>query len=371
MLPDQQSRWESIFRWITAPHPTLISPRVIAGRSVLVTGAGGSIGSTLAREAGRLNPRQLVLLDASEQSLFRIDRELDAPHTVVLGSVCDRVLLEETLARFQPEIVIHAAAFKHVPLMEFNPFAAVQNNALGTFTVAESAANYGVEQLVMVSTDKAVEPASIMGASKRIAELVVLAMSSRVTQFKAVRLGNVLASEGSVLPLFQQQIELGQPIGVTHPEASRYFLTLQQAAHLLLLALADEFGSGILIPELGDPVRIEEIAARLLAASPESPSRIIFTGLRPGDKLTEKLVSTRESFLSDDPSPLRAIDSLSLPFHKLEQAINEIERAVQERNLSELLSLVMKLVPDYRPSAVIQSAVQFTQEEHAAMRPNR
>lgn len=366
-MPHEQSRWESIFRWITASHPAPISPRAIAGRSVLVTGAGGSIGSTLALEVGKRNPRQLVLLDASEQSLFRIDRELDAPHTAVLGSVCDRVLLGELLARFRPEIVFHAAAFKHVPLMEFNPFAAVQNNALGTFIVAESAANYGVEQLVLVSTDKAVEPASIMGASKRIAELVILAMLSGVTQFKAVRLGNVLASEGSVLPLFQRQIDLGQPIGVTHPEASRYFLTLHQAAHLLLLALADEFRSGILIPELGEPVGIEEFAARLLAASPESPSQIIFTGLRPGDKLTEKLVSSRESFLSDDSSPLRAIDSPSLQFRKLEQAINEIERAVQERNLPQLLSLVTQLVPDYRPGAVIQAALK----EHVAMRLNR
>jgi FlaA1/EpsC-like NDP-sugar epimerase len=369
MLQDRKCQWDSIFRLITIdPARSSVSAKEISGKSVLITGAGGSIGSTLAHEIGGHSPGRIILLDASEQSLYRIDRDLELPHSAILGSVCDRALLDDLLERHRPQVIFHAAAFKHVPLMEFNPFAALQNNAIGTFILAQSAVKYRVEQLVMVSTDKAVAPASIMGASKRIAKLVLLAMPSSATQLKAVRLGNVLASEGSVLPLFQSQIDRAEALSVTHPEASRYFLTMQYAAQLLLLALSDEFAPGILVPELGEPIRIEEIARRMLAGSNGAhQSHIVFTGLRPGDKLCEKLLSNRESFLDNREAPLRPIHSESPLFSELHHTMNKLEQAVQERNLPELLSLIFHLVPDYEPSEVIQAALQ----EHAATRCDR
>ena len=368
MLQDRKIRWESIFRLTTSHLGHSISPSSISHKTVLITGAGGSIGSTLAYEIGKHGPRQIILLDASEQSLYRIDRDLPAPHHAVLGSVCDSALLEEVFERHRPQLVFHAAAFKHVPLMEFNPFAALQNNAIGTFILTQRAIKYRAEQLVMVSTDKAVEPASIMGASKRIAELVVLAMQPGTTHLKAVRLGNVLASEGSVLPLFQSQIESGQALTLSHPEASRYFLTMERAADLLLLALSGEFAPGILIPELGEPIRIEEIAQHLLASvQPPHQSRIVHTGLRPGDKLNEKLLSDRESFVDDREAPLRPIHSEGAPWNEIEAAMQHLEQAVQERDLPQLLRVVSQLVPDYQPSAVIQSAL----DEQASARPNR
>jgi FlaA1/EpsC-like NDP-sugar epimerase len=366
MPQDQLNHWESLFGLIPTRPDLPLSSQAISGRTILITGAGGSIGATLAHRIAAHAPRHIVLLDASEQSLYRIDRDLAAPYTAALGSVCDRALLDELFERHRPQIVFHAAACKHVPLMEFNPFAAVQNNAIGTFTLAQSAAKHRVAQIVMVSTDKAVEPASIMGASKRIAELAILAMPSPATLFKAVRLGNVLASEGSVLPLFQSQIDRGQPLSVTHPEASRYFLTMSYAAQLLLLALSGEFPRGILVPQLGEPIRIEEIARRMLTSAKGS-HQIVFTGLRPGDKLKEKLVADHEAILPGSNSPLRSIHSPSPQLNELQNAIGNLEQAVQQRNLPDLLRIVSRLVPDYQPSAVIHSAL----DEQAAAGSNR
>ena len=361
MLQDRQNHWQSIFPLLPATPDLPLSSRAIAGRSILITGAGGSIGSALAHRIAAQNPRHIVLLDASEQSLYRIDRDIAAAHSAILGSVCDHELLDEVFAHHHPHVVFHAAAFKHVPLMEFNPFAALQNNAVGTFILAQTAAKHRTGQFVMVSTDKAVEPSSIMGASKRIAELVMITMQQR-----AVRLGNVLASEGSVLPYFQSQIDRGRPLRVTHPQASRYFLTIDHAAQLLLLVLSEDFAPGILVPELGSPIRIEEIAQRMLAIQP-SASRIEFTGLRPGDKLTEKLLSDKEYFLEDSEAPLRLIHSEAPPFRELEHAIRQLEHAVRERNLPRLLSVVSRLVPDYQPSEVIQAALHG----QASMRADR
>lgn len=374
MENDQQERWEPILSLIAGSPAPPISPESIQGRRILITGAGGSIGSALAHAVFRCDPEHVVLLDASEQALHRLTQGMGPPNssatgtpcTLVLGSVCDRRLIEELFERHRPEIVIHTAAFKHVPLMEFHPFAAMQNNALGTFTLVQAAIESGVEQVLMLSTDKSVEPSSIMGASKRIAELILLWLTSGATRLKAVRLGNVLGSDGSVLPIFQSQIDREEALSVTHPDASRYFLSMQQAVHLLLHALSSEIPAGIFVPELGEPTRIEEIARQLLAASPESASKIMFTGLRPGDKLTEKLVSSSESVseppIGDNASFLRAVHTSS--FIELESALEELHEAVQERNLPQLLRVVVKLVPDYRPSSVIHAAL----EEQATMR---
>jgi FlaA1/EpsC-like NDP-sugar epimerase len=366
MLQDRPNDWESLLGF-TPTHPIPpVSPQAIDGQTVLISGAGGSIGATLAHRIAAHTPRHIVLLDAAEQALYRIDRDLAASHTAAFGSVCDRALLDELFERHRPQIIFHAAACKHVPLMEFNPFAALQNNAIGTFILAQSAAKHRVAQMVMVSTDKAVEPASIMGASKRIAELAILAMPSNAAQFKAVRLGNVLASDGSVLPIFQNQIDRGQPLSVTHPEASRYFLTMSHAAQLLLLALSDEFSPGILVPQLGEPIRIEGIARRMLAKV-EDRRQLVFTGLRPGDKLNEKLLADHEAVLSDRNAPLQSIHSPSLQLSELQSAMSNLEQAIEQRNLPRLLSIVSQLVPDYQPSTAIQSAL----DEQAATGSNR
>ena len=230
----------------------------LQGKRILITGAGGWIGSALTRSIAGFAPNQLVLLEAAERNLYEIDtalRQLPCPieHVSVLGSVSQPALLAEIFIRYRPQIVYHAAAFKHVPLMEQNPFAAIENNSIGTHLLVEAVSvNAETEQLILLSTDKAVDPVSIMGASKRIAELVMLAPRTASARMKAVRLGNVLGSEGSIVPLFLKQILAGQPVTVTHPEVRRYFLTTEDAVALLLHAASAETPQGILVPELGE-----------------------------------------------------------------------------------------------------------------------
>ena len=216
--------------------------RAVSGKTVLLTGAGGSIGSALASAVFRLDPRHLILLDHAERNLFQVDSELRAAHdrgmwTAALGDICDEKLLYEIFQTHRPEIVLHAAAFKHVPIMENNPFAAIRNNALGTNMLAKLSQAEGVAKFVMISTDKAVNPISIMGASKRVAELSLLHLNNSKSQMSAVRLGNVLGSHGSVVPTFLRQISRGGPVTVTHGDASRHFLTIDVSVELILLAL--------------------------------------------------------------------------------------------------------------------------------------
>ena len=244
----------------------------VAGRSVLLTGAGGSLGSALAKAIIQLEPQQLILIDHSERNLHEIDSELTAalpgvPRISVLGDICHAALLSEIFDRYHPEIVYHAAAFKHVPLMESNPLAAVRNNALGTNNLARISRIAGVRTFVMVSTDKAVNPISVMGASKRVAELALLRWSGSSNYMRALRLGNILASVGSVVPTFLRQISRGGPVTVTHPEVCRYFHTMDEAVELVLLTSRVETGGGIFTPQLGEPVRILDLARQLVSDS--------------------------------------------------------------------------------------------------------
>ncbi|MGC2214860.1 MAG: polysaccharide biosynthesis protein [Silvibacterium sp.] len=321
-------------------------------KRVLITGAGGSIGSALAHAVAIHKPAQILLLEASEQALYQIDRDLAVPHKPILASVCDPSALEEIFDRDKPQIVFHAAAFKHVPLMELHPFEALQNNTVGTFILTHTAIRHGSEQVIVVSTDKAVDPASIMGASKRIAELTAVALQSSATRIKAVRLGNVYASQGSAVLLFQEQIAQNKPVTVTHPDATRYFITVEEAAALLLYALNEGLSSSILVPEMKDPVRIDEIAKSLIEQA-GSQSQIVYTGLRPGEKLHEQLLSANESFLQGASAPLRPIRSETISVAEAEEAIGELQKAVQERNLSQLLRIVVRLVPSYEPSETL------------------
>jgi FlaA1/EpsC-like NDP-sugar epimerase len=335
------------------------SHTLLAGKRVLVTGAGGSIGSALARYIAQSGVRELVLLDSSEGVLYDIQQALTepTPHFFILASVCDSAAITSLFEKHSPQIIFHAAAFKHVPLMESNPFAAVANNALGTHILAEAAVKYGCEQIVMVSTDKAVAPSSIMGASKRIAELILLASPADATAMKSVRLGNVLGSSGSVVPLFQRQVAQGGPVTVSHPDARRYFMTLTEAVKTLLSALSPDAPTGVSVPELGAPLRILDLAKFLIGQN-EVP--IVFTELRPGDKMEESLLSLRESYQDAQPGPLRAVHSPALSSDELAASLQDLRAALQQRDLSSLLQAVQHMVPEYQPSPSLREEASAT-----------
>jgi FlaA1/EpsC-like NDP-sugar epimerase len=257
---------------------------------------------------------------------------------------------------YHPQTIYHAAAFKHVPLMESNPIAVVRNNAVGTWELAKTAARFGAERLLMISTDKAVNPRSIMGVSKRIAELALLRLSDTTTKMNAVRLGNVLGSQGSVGPLFRQQIQRGGPVTVTHPEATRYFLMLSETVELIMAAAAVDDSGSIFIPKMCEPVKILDFAARMIReAGPETPRdiEIVLTGLRPGDKLEEELVYADEALQpSSDERLYRAVGPRCDP-QTLDASMQNILESVRERNLSALVGALCQLVPEYQPSETL------------------
>ena len=332
-----------------------------AGRSVLVTGAGGYIGSALVKAIAGANPSSVVLLDSSEHNLFQIQRYLKltlghVPHEAFLGTTDDADLLDDIFSHFHPEIIYHAAAFKHVPLLELNPIAAVKNNAIGTWVLAQAAIRHGVSKFVLISTDKAVNPHSVMGASKRIAELAVLALSSTACRMNAIRLVNVIGSGGSVVPLFLKQIAECRPVTVTHPEASRWFLTLRETFDAILACGAAACEGRILLAEPGEPVRIVELAAFLIrTAGKEIP--IQFTGLRPGDKLTEELTYKTEMKDGFVEGPLEVIKTRRLAPAELEDVMEQLSRCIASRDGSGLIRTLSSVVPEYMPSALLQDAM--------------
>jgi FlaA1/EpsC-like NDP-sugar epimerase len=333
---------------------------VVSGRTILLTGAGGSIGSALAKTVIRLEPRLLILLDNSERNLNEIDLELATAvdrnsYKSVLGDICDAKLLSDLFKRYHPEVVYHAAAFKHVPLMEHNPFAAVRNNASGTASVARIARAEGVASFVMVSTDKAVNPISIMGASKRVAELALLSLNNPKSHMSAVRLANVLGSQGSVVPTFLSQISRGGPVTVTHQDVSRYFLTMGEAVELILLASGLE-GSGIFAPQVSEPVKILDIAIELIKDNRTESGKdipITFTGLRPGDKMSEEFFSQNESAEpTNDPRLLR-VKTREVPADRFDLQMDDLSRWADERNLIAMIETLCQIVPDYRPTDLL------------------
>ncbi len=335
---------------------------IVAGRTVLVTGAGGSIGSELCRQVAHFGPARIVLYEASELALYQIEQSLGElwpalPLVRLIGDVKDAEHLRATFARYRPQLVLHAAAFKHVPLMEAeNAWAALRNNALGTLRAASAAAEAGVERFVLISTDKAVNPTSVMGASKRAAEMALahLARQDRGTRFCAVRFGNVLGSSGSVIPKFKEQIARGGPVTVTHPEITRYFMTLAEAARLVLQAAALAENGEVYVLDMGKPVRIEELARDLIRLSGHRPEEIevVFSGLRPGEKMFEELLADADETMPsrhprlriarlrrfDDPGPLldmmRALDAAA-PAEPALQARRMLEAVVPEYRAAE------------------------------------
>jgi FlaA1/EpsC-like NDP-sugar epimerase len=369
-LPDRTSsianEWEGFLRRDPFALDHAQTAASLEGKRILVTGAGGWIGSALTRSIAGFAPRQLVLLEAAERNLYEIDaalQKLPCPieHVPILGSVSHPALLTEIFRRYRPQIVYHAAAYKHVPLMEQNPFAAIENNAIGTSLLVEAALNNRTEQLILLSTDKAVDPISIMGASKRIAELVVLTRRIQGSAMKAVRLGNVLGSEGSIVPLFLRQMSSGLPVTVTHRDVRRYFLTTVDAVSLLLEAAHAEMAPGILVPDLGEPLRVEALARHLMAKV-QATSTLVFTELRPGDKMCEALLSARESFAMGcgEERQLRPVDSLCPTPAMMDDVLEQLEQACQARSLDHLLKAVHRAVPEYQASALMQTAVEET-----------
>jgi FlaA1/EpsC-like NDP-sugar epimerase len=275
----------------------------LKGKTILVTGAGGSIGSEICRQICKFGPKKIVLLGHGENSIYQIDMELKNLYknglelVPVIGDVQDRSRIFDVMSEHRPDVVYHAAAHKHVPLMEYNPREAVKNNVFGTKNVAEAADAFGVKNFVLVSTDKAVNPTNVMGSTKRFAELIIQQLDKQSeTKYVAVRFGNVLGSRGSVIPLFKKQIQAGGPVTVTHPEMTRYFMTIPEASRLVLQAGALARGGEIFVLDMGEPVRIVDLARNLIALSGFSIEEIgiQFTGLRPGEKMYEELLNENE-----------------------------------------------------------------------------
>lgn len=310
----------------------------IFGKSILVSGAGGSIGSELCRQISRLQPSTLLMVDQSESSLFQIEQELvrersPASLSAVVLDITNRPRTEAIFDRYKPAVVFHAAAYKHVPLMESNPVEAIENNLLTTRTLAELAIKSGVERFVAISTDKAVEPTSVMGASKALAEKLVqmLAQDSSSTKFMIVRFGNVLDSSGSVVPIFRQQIARGGPVTVTHPEMARYFMTIPEATQLVIQAGAIGQGGEIFVLDMGEQVSILELAKNMIRLSgfePEKDIPIEFSSIRPGEKLREKLFWDYEEVVPTEYEKILRVKSTGLDIAKLKEDIRQLETAV-------------------------------------------
>jgi len=338
-------------------------------RCVLLAGAGGSIGTALAKAILRQHPRSLILLDHSESHLHQIDFDLSSLpgghlRSAVLGDFGDGALLAELFVERKPEVVIHAAAFKQVPLMERHPIAAVRNNAIGTNLLALTAQRHQVATFVMLSTDKAVNPHSVMGASKRVAELALLRWSSARSPMRAVRLGNVYGSQGSVVPAFLQQISTAGPVTVAHPGVNRYFLSMNEAVELVFLAARLPGGGGIFVPDLGEPVRILDLARQLIKEAglpPESKIPILMTGLRPGDKMAEQIVSDRESIDPADNGKLRLIKSPQPSPEEFDLAMAAMKESAARRDFAGVLEQLCRLVPEYRPSEVVLASARVPQ----------
>ncbi len=335
----------------------------LAGRVVLVTGAGGSIGSELCRQIARYQPAAIVGLDQSETALYHIDQEMRErfPRAVFhaeVGSVQNRRRLDEIFRDHRPHAVYHAAAYKHVPLMEAHLFEAVENNIFGTREVVRAARAAGVKTVVLVSSDKAVRPVSIMGATKRVAELVCLAASEEQTRTRllAVRFGNVLGSNGSVIPRFRRQIAAGGPVTVTHPDMRRYFMTIAEAAQLVLQATALGAGGEVFVLDMGEPVRILDLARKMILLSglkPDADIRIEFSGIRPGEKLCEELSAYEEDTLPTRHSQIRVFRGSGVARAALSRCLEDLREAVAVRDREGAVLCMRELIPEYDPSTFV------------------
>jgi FlaA1/EpsC-like NDP-sugar epimerase len=343
---------------------SLIFSSGVRGSCVWVSGAGGSIGSELCRQILQLQPRRLVLLERSEPSLYAILQELNSLLPVgvdlvpVLGSAADAALVQSCFRSNSVDVAFHAAAYKHVPLVEANPIAGLANNVLSTKVVCSAARRCGLQQVVLISTDKAVRPTNVMGASKRLAELVLLAQPRGITSFSMVRFGNVLGSSGSVVPLFRKQIAAGGPITLTHPEIVRYFMTIPEAAQLVLQASCLAEGGDVFLLDMGEPIRIKHMAEQMVRLSglslrdltnPNGDIEIVYTGLRPGEKLYEELLIDGKSKPTAHPLIFKGLDQ-GLPPEQLWPQLDLMQAAIERQDVEAALAQLQQLVPEWQRS---------------------
>jgi FlaA1/EpsC-like NDP-sugar epimerase len=355
----------------------------------MVTGAGGSIGAELCRQLVRLAPRRLVLYEMSELALYNIERELSEvvqkegiPTEVIplLGDAHHRARVREVLTTFEVQTVYHAAAYKHVPIVEYNVIEGIHNNVVATWYTAEAALETGVETFVLISTDKAVNPANVMGATKRLAELVLQALQKRAktTRFCMVRFGNVLASSGSVVPLFQEQIRRGGPVTVTHPDVIRYFMTITEAAQLVIQAGAMAKGGDVFVLDMGQPVRIDDLARRLInlmgltvrdASNADGDIEIKYTGLRAAEKLFEELLIGTNVTGTDHPMILRAIEH-SIPWDRMHKILDDLLAALMSLDCQKSIALLSDAVVEYRRVPEIRDYV-WTHKTHVPSEPGK
>jgi FlaA1/EpsC-like NDP-sugar epimerase len=361
---------EDLLRREAVQTDTAAINALVRGKCVLVTGAGGSIGSELCRQALLCNPRHLILLGHGENSIFEIDNELrrllakmsrvagqgDAPQiTALIADIRFADHMRTIFEQYRPDIVFHAAAHKHVPLMELNPAEAITNNVMGTRNLVDASLAVGVEHFVMVSTDKAVNPTSVMGASKRVAELLVRSAAERSGKvYVAVRFGNVLGSRGSVVLTFKQQIASGGPVTVTHPDMVRYFMTIPEAVQLVLQAATLGRGGEIFMLDMGEPVKILDLAHDIIELSGLQVGRdidVVFTGVRPGEKLFEELFLAEENYEPTCHEKIAIVGNASrIALPNLDGVTRDLEKAAHEHDMSAILSGLRALVPEYRPA---------------------
>lgn len=341
----------------------------LTGKSVLVTGGGGSIGSELCRQIAKLGPSSLILLERNEFNLYSVEMDLqkrfpDIKLHACLGDVCDSVTVDYVLSTYRPDVVFHAAAYKHVPMLEGQIRQAVSNNILGTRTMALAADKHAVKTFVMISTDKAVNPANVMGASKRVAEIFCQNLNKHSsTRFITVRFGNVLGSAGSVVPLFRQQIEKGGPVTVTHPEIERYFMTIPEACQLILQSGAMGEGGEIFVLNMGEPVKISYLAEQMIRLSGKVPYddvEIIFTGLRPGEKLYEELFHEMENMRETGHEKIMLADCREVDWDSLNDSLDLMAGHCQVYDEINLKQLLEKLVPEKHVPTENDKVVQIT-----------
>ena len=339
----------------------------ITDKTVMITGAGGSIGSELCRQIVNFRPKRLILLDIYENSVYDVQMELNRNYPdlnlqVYIGSIRDRERLEEIFLMEAPQVIFHAAAHKHVPLMEDSPKEAIKNNTFGTLNLAQLSDKYKLERFVMISTDKAVNPTNIMGASKRLCEMIIQSINvASKTEFVAVRFGNVLGSNGSVIPLFQKQIEEGGPVTVTHPDIIRYFMTISEAVQLVIQAGSMAKGGEVFVLDMGEPVRIMDLAKdviRLSGLEPDVDIDIKITGLRPGEKLIEELLLEEEGLFNTSHNKIFVGQPTFIDYELLLKSLDELKNLMDAGDLEKMISKVKAIVPTYKDNKIVNKEIE-------------